>query len=60
MSRFPADLADTEVVSVQVTGPHRVRATPRDGTEAVHILRRRTFAVTSLSCEFRPSSPKRK
>lgn len=29
MSRFPADPADTDVVAVEVTGPHRVRVVHR-------------------------------
>ncbi|RDH13748.1 DUF2442 domain-containing protein [Tsukamurella pulmonis] len=39
MSEYPRDLRDCEVVSVQVTGPHRVRVTHRDGTSAVHIFK---------------------
>lgn len=37
-SHLPTDLADTDVVSVEVTGPFRVRVKHRDGTTAVHVF----------------------
>lgn len=35
-SHMPADLRDTNVVAVEVVGPHQVRVTHRDGTSGVH------------------------
>lgn len=35
-AQLPADLRDTAVVAVAVTGPHSVRVVHRDGTSAVH------------------------
>lgn len=37
-SHLPQNLTDTDVVSVEVTGPFRVRVTHRDGTTAVHVF----------------------
>lgn len=35
-SNLPKNLVDTDVTSVEVTGPFRVRVTHRGGTSAVH------------------------
>ncbi|RIS02729.1 hypothetical protein D2E70_16110 [Mycobacteroides abscessus] len=35
---LPVNLTDTDVISVEVTGPFRVRVTHRDGTSAVHVF----------------------
>lgn len=35
-SHLPGDLRDTDVTSVEVTAPFRVRVTHRDGTTEVH------------------------
>lgn len=37
-SHLPRDLRDTDVVSVEVTAPWKVRVTHRDGTAAVHVF----------------------
>jgi hypothetical protein len=37
-SHLPVDLRDTDVVSVEVTAPFRVRVTHRDGTVVVHLF----------------------
>lgn len=47
--KYPADLRDTEVVAVQVTGPHRVRVTHRDGTSATHIFRPGDFGSSDFA-----------
>lgn len=40
---LPVNLTDTDVTSVEVTGPFRVRVTHRDGTTAVHRFDPRDF-----------------
>lgn len=42
---LPADVANTDVVSVEVTRPFKVRVTHRDGTSAVHIFRPSDFGT---------------
>ncbi|MGV0633877.1 hypothetical protein ABQE69_10695 [Mycolicibacillus trivialis] len=42
-SNLPKNLVDTDVISVEVTGPFRVRVTHRDGTTAVHRFDPRDF-----------------
>lgn len=46
--QYPADLRDTDVVAVEVTGPHRVRVTHCDGTSAVHIFRPGDFGTSDF------------
>lgn len=41
--RLPVNLSDTDVTSVEMTGPFRVRVTHRDGTSAVHRFDPRDF-----------------
>lgn len=49
MSRFPADLRDTDVVAVEVTGPHRVWVQHRDGTSAVHVFKPGDFGTSDFA-----------
>lgn len=43
-AHLPRDLRDTDVTAVEVVGDFRVRATHRDGTEAVHVFEPEEFA----------------
>lgn len=48
MTAYPQDLRDSDVVAVQVTGPHRVRVVHRDGTSAVHVFQPGDFGTSDF------------